>query len=300
MTSIILIAFLTAWISVPGPSIGLPVASKAFLSSARRPDFRALQSSPENPQAKFSEAIEDNSFFIEEAYNQERRVVQHIFGVYHYGRPRRDTFFSFTQEWPFLGPRHQLSYTIPYSWQNAGTVHGVNDILVNYRYQLFEEDQWAAVAPRISLVLPTGRVADGLGNGVAGVQIALPASKRLSDDWVVHANLVWTFLPQAKGMTPGGQAVRGDLSSYLWGGSLIFLASPYYNFLVESLVMSNAEFDDAGRTVHKIVTLLSPGFRYAVNFGHLQVVPGLALPITFSKDATRLGVFVYLSFEHPY
>jgi hypothetical protein len=179
-------------------------------------------------------------------------------------------------------------------------VHGVNDILVNYRYQLFEEDQWAAVAPRISLVLPTGRVADGLGNGVAGIQIALPVSKRLSNDWVVHANLGWTFLPRAKGSTPGGRAVRGDLSSYYGGGSLIFLADPHYNFLVEGLVMSNAEFDASGRVVHSQQALLSPGFRWAVNLGHLQVVPGVALPITLAKGLTRLGIFFYLSFEHPY
>lgn len=300
MTSIILTGFLTAWVSLFGLTPVTKDITAAQPVSVLEPGPSALPSSPENLQAKFSVAIEDNSFFIEEAYNQERRVVQHISSVYHYSRPQSDTFYGFTQEWPFLGPRHQLSYTIPYSWQNAGTVHGVNDILVNYRYQLFEEDRWAAVAPRISLILPTGRVADGLGNGVAGVQIALPASKRLSNDWVVHANLGWTFLPRAKGATPGGRAVRGDLSSYYGGGSIIFLADPHYNFLVEGLVMSNAEFDESGRAVHKIETLLSPGFRYAINLGHLQVVPGVALPIAFSKDLTRLGIFFYLSFEHPY
>lgn len=32
----------------------------------------------------YSKAIEDNSFFIEEAYNQESRVVQHIFNGYYF------------------------------------------------------------------------------------------------------------------------------------------------------------------------------------------------------------------------
>jgi len=300
MTSIILTGLLTAWVSVLGHSLGSPITATAPLPSVPRTGSQALQSPSENPKPEFSTAIEDNSFFIEEAYNQERRVVQHISGVYHYSRPQSDTFYSFTQEWPFLGPRHQLSYTIPYSWQDAGAVHGINDILVNYRYQLFEEDRWAAVAPRLSLILPTGRVADGAGNGVIGIQVALPASKRLSNDWVIHANLGWTFLPRAKGTTPGGRAVRGHLSSYYGGGSLIFLADPHYNFLVEGLVVSSAEFDASGRVVHSQQALLSPGFRWAVNLGHLQVVPGVALPITFSRDATRLGVFFYLSFEHPY
>jgi hypothetical protein len=51
---------------------------------------------------QFSEAIEDNSFFIEEAYNQEYRVVQHIFNGIYFSKPQKDFAFTFTQEWPFL------------------------------------------------------------------------------------------------------------------------------------------------------------------------------------------------------
>ena len=131
------------------------------------------------PAKKFPEAIEDNSFFIEEAYNQERRVVQHIFEVYYYSRPDKELFFSFTQEWPVFGAKHQLSYTIPYSRLNGNALSGLNDLLINYRYQLLDEENWAAVAPRLSLILPTGSLEKGLGNGVPGVQFCIPASKRL-------------------------------------------------------------------------------------------------------------------------
>src|SRR5947207_12032333 len=65
------------------------------------------------------EGIMDNSFLIEEAYNQEAGVVQHIFnGLYSFnrftgvGEKRAD--LSFTQEWPVYGQTHQFSYTIPY------------------------------------------------------------------------------------------------------------------------------------------------------------------------------------------
>jgi hypothetical protein len=41
-------------------------------------------------------AIQDNSFLIEEAYNQEKNVVQHIFS---FSRERNGSYFaSFTQE----------------------------------------------------------------------------------------------------------------------------------------------------------------------------------------------------------
>ncbi|HXT54767.1 MAG TPA: hypothetical protein VN826_09700, partial [Candidatus Eisenbacteria bacterium] len=58
--------------------------------------------------------IEDNSFLIEEAYNQEVGVVQHIFQSVYSNDPRqRGWAFAFTQEWPIYGQDHQFSYTIP-------------------------------------------------------------------------------------------------------------------------------------------------------------------------------------------
>src|SRR5206468_7864303 len=59
------------------------------------------------------EVIEDNSFLIEEAYNQEPGVVQHIFQAVYSNDPRqRGWAFAFTQEWPIYGQDHQFSYTI--------------------------------------------------------------------------------------------------------------------------------------------------------------------------------------------
>ena len=56
--------------------------------------------------------IADNSFLVEEAYNQESGVVQHVST---FSRPDGGGAwdFAFTQEWPFRGMRHQLSYTVP-------------------------------------------------------------------------------------------------------------------------------------------------------------------------------------------
>ena len=68
------------------------------------------------------DGITDNSFLIEEAYNQDPGVVQHIFtGVYSEDNDadpqRRSWAFGFTQEWPrcfrtgtnFLTPSRSLS-----------------------------------------------------------------------------------------------------------------------------------------------------------------------------------------------
>ncbi|HKD12358.1 MAG TPA: transporter, partial [Thermoanaerobaculia bacterium] len=82
-------------------------------------------------------AIQDNSFLVEEAYNQEAGVVQHI---NEFTRDSRtgEWVATFTQEYPVGGLRNQLSYTILYHRVNdpAGTAIGLGDLAFNYRYQL--------------------------------------------------------------------------------------------------------------------------------------------------------------------
>ncbi|MCU1245270.1 MAG: hypothetical protein JWN02_1180, partial [Acidobacteria bacterium] len=55
--------------------------------------------------------IQDNSFLIEEAYNQDPGVVQHI---QTFARATRGDgwVYTFTQEWPAPSLKHQLSYTL--------------------------------------------------------------------------------------------------------------------------------------------------------------------------------------------
>ena len=54
---------------------------------------------------RMAEGVQDNSFLIEEAYNQEPGVVQHIFNLTGSrdkmrGPDDRAWTFTFTQEWP--------------------------------------------------------------------------------------------------------------------------------------------------------------------------------------------------------
>ena len=154
------------------------------------------------PPKQFTRAIEDNSFFIEESYNQEESVVQHISNLYYRSDPSKDIMYSFTQEWPIHTYKHQLSYTIPISFIDGNSIRGIGDILINYRYQIFYKENWACFSPRLSVILPSGNYRKGLGYDVLGLQINLPVSKRLSDYWVVHLNAGYTLLPDAKSTTP--------------------------------------------------------------------------------------------------
>src|SRR4029077_9357086 len=73
--------------------------------------LRALTPPPQPTPAPKPEpfAILDNSFLVEEAFNQEAHIFQNIFGAV---RQAGAWQMTFTQEWPAPSIRHQLSYTI--------------------------------------------------------------------------------------------------------------------------------------------------------------------------------------------
>lgn len=253
-------------------------------------------------QQRFSKAIEDNSFLIEEAYNQEERIVQHISNAVYFSRPQRDVVYTFTQEWPIGGLRHQVSFTIPYAFLNSNTINGMSDLMLNYRYQLFTSDDWAAAAPRVTIILPTGNVDKNLGFGTAGLQLSLPISKRISEFFVVHFNIGYTLLPAAQSPRTINN-IRVDKHRLTWynlGGSIIWLAEKKFNIMLEYLLNITDDFDDAGNVNRIMENFINPGIRYAIDIGELQIVPGVGFPYSFTQEGSRFGMVFYLSFEHPF
>jgi hypothetical protein len=250
------------------------------------------------------DVIEDNSFLIEEAYNQEAGVVQHIFNaVYTNDSRHRGWSFSFTQEWPIFSQDHQFSYTIP-SYrivEGADRVYGVGDILLNYRYQaLAEGEVLPAFAPRFSLILPTGSRDRGTGNNVVGYQWNLPFSKKVASRFAMHANFGLTYLPRVRAPMAAGQlSPRRSLVSYNIGASGIFALLPRLHLMLEWVGSFDEGINDAGRSERAFKPTISPGLRAAViNEEKLQVVVGAAAPVGLNRKADNHGAFVYLSIEH--
>lgn len=240
----------------------------------------------------------DNSFLLEEAYNQEPGVVQHILNVVHTARRRagtddRDLSLVFSQEWPIFTQTHQFAYSIPFTFTEAGgrDDRGLEDITLNYRYQFWlETETRPAFAPSFSLILPTGDEAKGLGNDTVGYQVTLPASKIVSDRWSLHGNAGVTFFPEVSGH---------DLVSYSLGASAIYAVRPNFNFMLEVVADFEEGVNDFGGTARAVSAVISPGFRYAINHPNdAQTVVGLAVPIGITADAPDYGVFLYASFEH--
>jgi hypothetical protein len=239
--------------------------------------------------------IQDNSFLLEEAYNQESGVVQHINAF-----ERADGgewAYTFTQEWPLGGIRHQLSYTIPVeNIEGFGT--GLGDVALNYRYQLAGNPEARTVAaPRLGVLLPTGDEEEGRGAGGVGFQVNLPVTQVLTKELVTHWNAGVTF-------TPSGRTALGGTSnntSYNLGASLIWLFQPSVNLVLETV------WDDAkvlladGRIVGNKGWVLNPGVRWAFDLpGDLQIVPGVAYTIGLGEGPDENALFFYLSVEHPF
>jgi outer membrane putative beta-barrel porin/alpha-amylase len=239
--------------------------------------------------------IQDNSFLLEEAYNQESGVVQHISTFQR--ADGGDWAYAFTQEWPLGGIRHQLSYTIPVeNIEGFGT--GLGDVALNYRYQLAGNPEARTVAaPRLSVLLPTGQEEKGRGAGAVGFQVDLPLTLVLSNEIVTHWNAGATVVPSAR----NGFGAEATTFSRNLGASLVWLVRPSLNLLVEGLWLNEESVVGDGSTIQEETTVLSPGIRVAFDLaGDLQIVPGIAYTIGLSPDASEDALFLYLSFEHPF
>src|ERR1043166_1101018 len=195
--------------------------------------------------------IQDNSFLVEEAYNQESGVVQHIFNfLYTTGAGQRGWQFSFTQEWPVYGLEHQFSYTIPSSHlvDNGQSQNGIGDVMLNYRYQALEEGPGKpAFAPRFSLIIPTGNRDKGTGNGVVGYQWSLPFSKKVASRLALHANLGVTYLPHVQSsMNNGELSPKHSLVSPWVGGSVIYALLPRLHLMLEGIATIQEDINGSG------------------------------------------------------
>lgn len=248
-------------------------------------------SSPSSPPP-----IQDNSFLIEEAYNQEAGVVQHI-SVFTRTSGTGEWAFAFTQEWPFRSQRHQLSYTVPLQSPGSGLGSGLGDVALNYRYQLGGEGESIFAAPRLSVILPTGDDARDRGSGATGLQLNLPVSVELSPHTVTHWNAGATITPRAR----NAAGDRATTRAFNAGASLIWLVRPTLNFMFE-LAWSRAEsVVGSGQRMATDGLLFAPGLRSAINFSSgLQIVPGFAVPIGLGPSRGDRAILLYLSFEHPF
>ena len=260
----------------------------------------AQQTPPPSPAAPEPFAITDNSFLVEEAFNQEARIFQNIVGVL--VEEGGAWSLAFTQEWPAPSMTHQLSYTA--SLVSIDDETGPGDVLLNYRYQWFQEGAGRpAVSPRVSLIVPVGDETRGLGRGGWGLQFNVPVSKQVGD-WYLHGNagLSWWPSLSTSRFPSVGFAPAEDVAvaSPFVAGSAIYRLRPMFNLMLESVVDWREQVVAASATARETVFVISPGARGGWNLGDKQLILGLALPVSRTGGETYTGVFGYLSYELPF
>jgi hypothetical protein len=259
--------------------------------------------------------IRDNSFLVEEAYNQEPGVVQHIFNLYpaweHGKAAERTLDFLFVQEWPVFSQKHQISYAIPMRRvkelpeMGIGAVAwGLDDLMLNYRYQLLDGNNKSfplAAAPRFSFIFPSSNLEPQQAKRRLGYQINLPLSYEL-EKWCFHFNAGLTktdnVLPPG---VPGLPFVLQTADGYNLGGSAIYFVRPHFNLMLEAVSFWDEQAQTGGGQQMVCQSILLPGFRWApYTEGDTQWVIGCGVPIGLSAAAPDIGIFFYMSFEHRF
>jgi DtxR family Mn-dependent transcriptional regulator len=227
--------------------------------------------------------ITDNSFLVEEAFNQEAGIFQNIFNA---SRSNGDWVATFTQEWPVVSQKHQFSYTLLWGSQDGDAEFG--DTLLNYRYQaMLEGPGRPAFSPRVSLILPT---ATGGGDST-GLQFNLPFSKQTGEVyWHWNAGLTWLRAAE------DGEETHSVTSPFLAGSAIVRLL-PMLNAMVETVLL----FDEQANIGRETTVILSPGVRGGWDIGDHQLILGAAVPFTWAGDSARdTAAFFYVSYELPF
>jgi hypothetical protein len=249
------------------------------------------------PAHNQSGPIQDNSFLVEEAYNQEDGVVQHI-SYMQRSFATGEWVYTQTDEWPARTIKHQFSLTMSAAHSSAASGVGLSDTAINYRYQLRGDGEARlAIAPRFTLLLPSGNFRLGRGAGGLGVQTNLPISVQHTRRLVTHWNAGATWMPHARNVL-GAQAQAWNFNL---GQSLVWLASSRVNGLLETIWTSTNAVTGVNTTTRREDMYLSPGIRWAHNFSSgLQIVPGIGFPMGIGPSARQKSVIFYLSFEHSW
>jgi hypothetical protein len=249
--------------------------------------------------------IEDNSMFLEEAFNQEKGIIQHINNLVVPSTEEDEMEYSYSEE-IHITRRSQFSFSlhipIERSIGNTETASGLGDTYFSYRYTIMDKYDPVMIIPRITLIVPTGDAQQSLGDGAWGSQLAVAVTKRLHRKLVTHFNVSYTLLSGAERYFYDESVLVAhrtrNLSQKSIGVSGVYLAGKSINFFVEALATRDEDISSNGKIVAETSFVLNPAFRFGFDIGSAQIVPGFGLPFFFQQDERQsTGLFFYLSLE---
>lgn len=208
--------------------------------------------------------IEDSNFMPESGWNRTDAVVQ--YSTFFLGSA---TSHELTQEWAASTPRHQLSYVVPFYSERES---GLGDVMLSYRYQAVGgEGSQFAIAPRVSLVLPTR--SERFGAASRGVQLNVPISALLTERVVSHTNVgaSWYHDRDQRELNVSQQVALS--------------VSDRISVTLDAAYTRGFKGDD--------MFVVRPGVQFAFEVpGGLQLAPGIAFPRGGSSEGVLLFVSV--------
>jgi hypothetical protein len=208
--------------------------------------------------------IEDHNFVLEQGWNRDGAAIQY---TSFFLSSRNAWAGELAHEWA-ASPRHQLSYTIPI-YNDAKT--GLGDAMINYRYQLLGGgESRVAVAPRVSLILPTRSA--HFGERSSGVQVNVPFSANVTSRFGSHTNAGATWFRD-----------RGETEINL-GQSFAYAITPHVALSLD------AAYTRCMDDPHLFV--VRPGVQFSFELGGLKLSPGIGIPLSDGA-----GVLVYIATE---
>jgi len=187
---------------------------------------------------------------------------------------------------------------------------GFNDAIIGVRYRLLSEETarfTLTAGPQV--ILPTGSVRRGTGNGSPGVAWDVAAAKDWGGPVFLYSSLNYKVLPSADDPTPAS-AKQFTLHGLQWATALVFrpLERPLASGENRDL---HAFFEAGGSWSHevepgamvgsrqgKLLWLVSPGLRYGFLTARKTLVEiGVAAPIGLGPNGPKRGLIVQFQFE---
>jgi hypothetical protein len=253
--------------------------------------------------------IEDNSMLIDEAFNQSHRSIQHIANL---SFSKSAATYWYSQEIPLENEKHQLSFAVNYQSIRKHTATGYNhtengfgDVTFCYRPLIFGKNRRLLMVPKFNVIIPSGNAQKGFGSGGWGGEFGVAVTKRIIPVLITNYNIGYSFVSHAdyyadaQDGSPAVKSERDCTTKYL-GVSAIWLVRPKFNLMMEYLITYGKTYSGGNWRMCNNATL-NPGFRFALQIGKMQIVPGIGLPLNFSgNQLNNAGLLVYLSIEHDY
>lgn len=243
------------------------------------------------------DGMDDNSFLMDQGTVQTRGTVEHIFYIIAYPTSPKDAYLNWIEEWGFA-ERHDAGFTIPVTiFEQSGD--GLGDIFLDYRYHLIKE-KTLNIAPRFSLILPTGSVRKNLGYDSVGFQNNWAISLYWNRHFATHWNIGTTLLPYAKELFPDGGSARKFLANFNFGISNAWMVNHHLNLVLEFVSNLGSEINN-NRNINLFGQyILNPGISTNVDFKSISIIPGVSIPLTWKRDNFQPGIYFYLSLQHPF